>query len=156
MLAVASAVCAVCLFGCGGDDNNPADNNGNNSNNSNNNNGNNNGGDTNHDGRLINNDGEAWLKLKGSDTCASPSNGTYAYVFTLNGDRFWWEYKGGDWEQMKRLTWQTNGNKLMLDNDGDGTRQIYTYEVSNSTLTMTRIDGDTNTYTKCSGLTLEW
>jgi uncharacterized protein (TIGR02145 family) len=46
MLVGAAAVCAVCLFGCGGDDNNPADNNGNNTGGGNDSTGN--GNDTTH------------------------------------------------------------------------------------------------------------
>jgi len=149
MLAVAAAVCAVCWLGCGGGDNgNPADNSGNNNSNNSNNNGNNNSGDANHDGRLINAVNEVWV----NGGCASGIGG---YIFKSNGDAPQLRIRDdGTWKVDDRNMWRTNGDKLIIWKEGR--EEInYSYEVSNSTLTMIRIDWDTrNTYAKCGGLTI--
>jgi hypothetical protein len=149
--AAAAALCLLLLIGCGGGDNgNPADNNtgGNNTGGNNNN-----GGDANHDGKLINAANEVWL----SGGCES---GTGGYIFKSNGDalniRF--SSSNGDWRVDDRRMWRTNGDKLITWKEGRE-EVNYTYEVSNSTLTLIRIwdDGSPetrNTYTKCSGLTI--
>jgi len=147
MLAVAAAVCAVCWLGCGGgDDNNPADNSGNNSGN---NNSNNNGGPS---AGLVCVDGEAWLKLKGNSSCASPSSGTDGVEFKSNGDMFQSDYKSNGVlkRSNKKFTWRTDGNTIIITN-ASGEESSVPYEMSNGTLTL----DNGSLLTKCRGLTIE-
>jgi len=148
LLAGVLAVGSVCWLGCGGgDDNNPADNSGNNSNNSNNN-----GGDANHDGRLINAaNGEAWLEGR---SCESATHG---FIFKSNGDLINFGRgdggdDGGPWTVWTEVMWRTDGNKLTMRNPSFERGETATYEVSNSTLTLTNDSNQATTYKKCSGV----
>jgi len=137
-VAAALSLFAICWSGCGGDDNNPG--------NSNNNNGN--GGDANHDSRLINDSGEAWLK---GSSCKSAEAG---FKLRPNGDFIGLNRDDdGDWKRDDGnvLTWRTDGNKLILNDPDSGRGQTGWYEISNGILTLKDDNGDNRTtYTQCS------
>jgi uncharacterized protein (TIGR02145 family) len=143
MLAVASAVCAVCWLGCGdggGGGENPANNNTGGNNTPGNNN---NGGDATHDGRLINADGEAWVAWRGGDGECGSEN--LRIILTSDGVYIKYEREDGVWRE-RRSTWRTEGNKLIV-----GSSSGHQYEVSDGKLKVFE-DNRWNTLSKCNGV----
>jgi len=128
-LLMLTAVIAFGLLGCGGDDN-PNNNGGG-------------GGDANHDSRLVNANGEAWMR----GNCESEADNL---VFKSNGKAFELAYIDGvltvveDWG-----TWRTNGNKLIIRGS-----EFMQYDVSDGNLIFTDNGGRQYKYIKCSGLTI--
>jgi len=134
-LLMLTAVIAVGLTGCGGDDN---PNNGG-------------GGGGNHDSRLVNANGEAWLE---GSSCASARSG---YIFKSNGDFIVLDDYGNDYLEVagEAATWRTDGNKLIGRSTVSGGEESALYEISNGSLILTNEDGDRMPYKKC-GVNVGW
>jgi len=150
-LLMLTAVIAVGLAGCGGDDN-PNDNGGNN------NGGNNTGGNNNNSGGssggLVLGNNEAWVT---SYDYAGETQWV-AWVFKNDGKRYSGNKVGnGDWKFSGEYeTYSTSGNKLTF-NSGTTHENSMTYSISGNKLTITE-EAESETYsstlTKTSGLNI--
>jgi len=142
-----TAVIAVGLAGCGGDDN-PNDNGGNN------NGGNNTGGNNNNSGGggggLVLGNNEAWV----ASIDYPGETQLVAWVFKNDGKRYSDNKVGdGNWKfSGEYSTYSTSGNKLTFDS-GTKSEISYTYSISGNKLILT-LGEESVTFTKTSGLNI--
>jgi len=141
-LLMLTAVIAVGLAGCGGDDN-PNDNGGNN------NGGNNTGGNNNNSGGggggLVLGTDEAWVSNNSHDGdigLVFLQNGVFAGIGRIEGGVFWAAEVSG--------TYSVNGSNLTIVNGGPMTG-TFAYNVTGNTLKLS-MNGKEETYTKTSGV----
>jgi len=134
-----TAVIAVGLAGCGGDDN-PNDNGGNN-NGGNNTGGNNNNSGGGGNGGLVLGKDEAWVDCDENSDCE-------ALVFTKDGKVYFGGKEGdGDWVfNNTARQYSTSGNKLIISLGGDS--DTATYSISGNKLTLNA----SGAYTRTSGV----
>jgi len=138
-LLMLAAVLAVGLSGCGGDDN--PNNNG--------------GGGGNHDSRLVNAVGEAWLEESGCTPAVAgfilKSNGDFVNLNSrrIDDNEPYWEVVRG------HATWRTNGNRFIVKDIDYGEERSVLYEISNNSLIFTGEYEGRLTLKKC-GVNVGW